>query len=127
MVLMGLYVAPARRGFDYSDSAKVQKQFEKIKNKVEQLKDHPALLGWAIGNELNLRTDDLSAFKAVNDISKMIHEIDGNHPTTTTLAGISKRDIDYIKKHLQRHRFYQCSVIWFHYSSAKVYGKIRVG
>jgi hypothetical protein len=93
---------------------KCRSSSKKIKNKVEQLKDHPALLGWAIGNELNLRTDDLSAFKAVNDISKMIHEIDGNHPTTTTLAGISKRDIDYIKKH--------CNDIDF--ISVQLYGSI---
>jgi hypothetical protein len=29
----------------------------------------------------------------------MIHELDGNHPTTFTLAGIGKREVDYIKEH----------------------------
>jgi hypothetical protein len=66
---------------------------------VERLKDHPALLGWAIGNELNLEASNLKVYDAVNEISKMIHEIDPNHPTTTTMAGIGKREVDYIKVH----------------------------
>jgi len=98
-VLMGLSVARERHGFDYNDSLKVKAQFDRIKQEVEQLKYHPALLGWAIGNELNLGTKNLKVYNAVNDISKMIHEIDPNHITTTTLAGIGKREVDYIKIH----------------------------
>ncbi len=97
MVLMGLEVARERHGFDYNDSIKVQKQYDYIKGEVERLKNHPALLGWAIGNELNLGAKNLKVYDAVNDISKMIHEIDPNHVTTTTLAGIGKRETDYIK------------------------------
>lgn len=99
MVLMGLDVARERHGFDYNDSVQVKKQFDILKEEVLQLKDHPALLGWAIGNELNLRASNLKVYDAVNDISKMIHKVDGNHPTTTTMAGIGKREVDYIKQH----------------------------
>lgn len=53
---------------------------------------------WAIGNELNLRAKNPKVWDAVNDISKMIHEIDPNHLTTTPLAGISQQEIDYIKE-----------------------------
>ena len=56
------------------------------------------MLIWAIGNELNLRATNPKVWDAVNDISKMIHEIDPNHLTTTTLAGISKQEVDYIKE-----------------------------
>jgi hypothetical protein len=99
MVLMGLDVARERHGFDYNDTAAVSKQFDFLKGEVERLKDHPALLGWAIGNELNLGAENLKVYDAVNDISLMIHEIDPNHPTTTTMAGIGKREVDYIKEH----------------------------
>jgi hypothetical protein len=99
MVLMGLEVGRERHGFSYDDTALVKKQFEYLKGEVIRLKDHPALLGWAIGNELNLGAKELNAYDAVNDISKMIHTIDPNHPTTTTLAGIGKREVDYIKEH----------------------------
>lgn len=35
----------------------------------------------------------------MNDISKMIHQVDPNHPTTTSLAGISKELVSQIKQH----------------------------
>ena len=97
-VTMGIEVARERHGFDYSDEQAVANQLERIKQEVIPLKDHRALLIWAIGNELNLRYTNYKVWDAVNDISKMIHQIDPNHPTTTTLAGISKREIDLIKK-----------------------------
>jgi hypothetical protein len=98
MVLMGLDVARERHGFDYNNVEEVRKQFEYLKGEVERLKDHPALLGWAIGNELNLEADNMKVYDAVNDISLMIHEVDPYHPTTTTMAGIGKREVDYIKE-----------------------------
>ena len=98
MVTMGIEVARERHGFDYSDEVAVKKQKERIKKEVLELKDHPALLIWAIGNELNLRAKNPKVWDAVNDISKMIHEIDTNHLTTTTLAGISQKEIDFIKQ-----------------------------
>jgi hypothetical protein len=96
MVMMGLEVARERHGFDYSDSAQVAKQLESIKKDVIALKDHPALLGWGIGNELNLRATNYKVWDAVQDIAAMIHAVDPNHPTTTMLAGIGKGDVDYI-------------------------------
>jgi hypothetical protein len=99
LVLMGLDVARERHGFDYNDTTAIRKQFEFLKGEVERLKDHPALLGWAIGNELNLEASNLKVYDAVNEISRMIHKIDPNHPTTTTMAGIGKREVDYIKVH----------------------------
>lgn len=98
MVTMGIDVARERHGFDYNDANAVKEQFERIKKEVLVLKDHPALLIWAIGNELNLRATNPKVWDAVNDISKMIHEVDTNHLTTTTLAGISQREIDLIKE-----------------------------
>ncbi len=98
MVTMGIEVARERHGFDYNDETAVQEQLELIKKEVLELKDHPALLIWAIGNELNLHYTNPKVWNAVNEISKMIHRVDPNHLTTTTLAGISKKDIDLIKE-----------------------------
>ena len=96
-VLMGLRVTPERHGFNYNDSAAVKNQFELMKKEVLRLKHYPALLAWAIGNELNLDYKNPKVWNAVNDIAVMIHEIDPNHPVTTVLAGINKREVDYIK------------------------------
>lgn len=96
-VLLGLGVVPERHGFNYDDAAAVKKQFERVKADVLKFKDHPALLVWGIGNELNLSYKNPKVWDAVNDIARMIHKEDPNHPASTVLAGINKREIDYIK------------------------------
>ncbi|MBC7903910.1 MAG: DUF4434 domain-containing protein, partial [Gemmatimonadaceae bacterium] len=96
-VLLGLDVARERHGFNYDDTAAVSKQLEKVKAEVMKYKDHPALLAWGIGNELNLQYKNTKVWDAVNDISKMIHAADPNHPTTTVLAGANKTVIDLLK------------------------------
>jgi len=98
MVLMGIEVARERHGFDYDDTIAVKEQFERIKAEVLALKDHPALLMWGIGNELNLRYTNPKVWDAVNEISEMIHKVDTNHLTTTSLSGISKQEVDYINE-----------------------------
>ena len=97
-VTMGIEVARERHGFDYNDEAAVAEQFERIKKEILLYKDHPALIIWAIGNELNLRATNPKVWNAVNQISEYIHEVDPNHLTTTTLAGISKELVDDIKE-----------------------------
>lgn len=84
-------------GFDYNDEAAVAEQFERAREEVLLYKDHPALLTWIIGNELNYDYTNPLVFDAINDISKMIHELDPNHPTTTTLAGYSPEIMETIR------------------------------
>lgn len=98
MVMMGLNIARERHGFDYNDEEAVKKQFEEVKQKVLEMKDHPALLGWGIGNELNLRSTNFKVWDAIEEIAAFIHEVDGNHPTTTMLAGIGREEVEYISE-----------------------------
>ena len=96
MVCMGLDVARERHGFDYSDKQAVAQQLAAIEQDILALKDHPALLMWGIGNELNLRHSNPKVWNAVDDISKMIHRLDPNHPTTTMLAGAESEVIKLV-------------------------------
>jgi hypothetical protein len=96
-VVMGLEVGRERHGFDYNDPNAVAKQLTELRAEVLKYKDHPALLAWIIGNELNLHSTNPKVWDAVNDISKMIHAVDPNHPTMTALAGISPELIQLIK------------------------------
>jgi hypothetical protein len=86
-VSLCLNIARERHGFDYNDPEVVKKQFEQAKDAVQMYKDHPALLSWIIGNELNYDYRNPRVYDAVNDIALMIHDIDPYHPTTTTIAG----------------------------------------
>lgn len=97
-VLMGLDVARERHGFNYDDTAAVKKQLEKLRGEVLKYRNHPALLAWGIGNELNLQYKNPKVWDALNDISKMIHELDPNHPACTVLAGVNKELVNYIKQ-----------------------------
>ncbi|HMH23967.1 MAG TPA: glycoside hydrolase family 2 TIM barrel-domain containing protein [Puia sp.] len=96
-VLVGLEVTSERHGFKYDDSAAVKRQLDRIREEVLKYKDHPALLAWGIGNELNLQYSNPKVWDAVNEISRMIHQVDPNHPTTTVLAGVNKGLVDNIK------------------------------
>ena len=96
MVCMGLDVARERHGFDYDDAQMVAQQKALIEEDVQNLKDHPALLMWGIGNELNLRHKNPKVWNAVNELSKMIHREDPNHPTTTMLAGAEPEVISLV-------------------------------
>ena len=96
MVCMGIEVERERHGFDYDDEVAVAKQKAEIMKDILDLKDHPALLMWGIGNELNLRHENPKVWDAVNDLSKMIHKIDPNHPTTTMLAGAEPDEIKLV-------------------------------
>ncbi|MDD9889682.1 MAG: hypothetical protein OXU66_10810 [Gammaproteobacteria bacterium] len=89
-VALCLPMQPERHGFDYSDPEAVAEQLSLMREEVLKYKDHPALLAWIIGNELNFDYSNSAVYDAVNDVSKMIHELDPNHPTTTTVAGIGE-------------------------------------
>lgn len=96
-VMMGIWVGLERHGFDYNDEAAVAEQLENIRQDVLALKDHPALMIWGIGNELNHHSENPKVWDAVNDISKMIHEVDPNHLTTTSLAGMDRETVELVQ------------------------------
>lgn len=95
-VMMGLWVQHERHGFDYNNEEAVKKQLAKFTKIVKKLKDHPALLLWGVGNEVDLKYSNTKVWYAINDIAKMIHEVDPNHPTTTVTAGLDEKEVKLI-------------------------------
>ena len=86
--------------FDYSDEKAVREQFEQMRKRVVQLKDHPAVLMWGIGNELSVGYTNKKVWDAVNDVARMIHEVDPNHPALTVIGdgSINSGDIKEIRQ-----------------------------
>ncbi len=89
-VTVGIWLGHTRHGFDYHDAEQVAGQFERARQTVLRYKDHPAVLLWGIGNEMEgfEGGDDPAIWKAVNDIAAMIKELDPHHPTMTVTAEI---------------------------------------
>jgi hypothetical protein len=88
--LVNLPANAERYGMDYNDTAAVRKQTEEIISIVKKTKDHPAVLMWAIGNELDfvppLNPFNPRVWDAVNQAAKAIHAVDPNHPVMTVIG-----------------------------------------
>ena len=98
-VCLGLWVGHERHGFDYNDEYAIKAQIESFKNEILKYKDHPALLMWAVGNEVDLFYKNFRVWQAVGDIAKMIKEIDPNHPIMTVTAGIDPAEVYMIQQY----------------------------
>ncbi len=97
-VMLGISLGHERHGFDYSDKKAVAEQFERVKDEVLTYKDHPALLAWGIGNEVDLFYTNKDVWNAVQDIAEFIQTVDTYHPVTTVTAGIDKEKLSLIQE-----------------------------
>jgi len=85
-VMAGLWAIPGRQGMDYTDEKAVAAQKERIHEIVVAYRDHPALLMWNIGNEMDLFYEKDELYHAINELAVMIHEIDPDHPVTLSVG-----------------------------------------
>lgn len=107
MIAVGLDIEKELHGFDYNDEDAVKEQIERLKKEVLEFKDHPNVLCWVAGNEMNLLFNEEGGLKLVNpktytalaELVDFIHEVDPNHPVTTTFAGVMKTHIDLALTH----------------------------
>ena len=90
MALVGLPFKAERNGFDYNDETAVEKQQEEVLALVKQFKNNPAILFWAIGNELDFippnKTCNPKVWDAVNSMALAIKAIDSIHPVMTVIG-----------------------------------------
>jgi hypothetical protein len=97
-VMLGFWLQHERHGFDYSDTTKVGRQYRHFCQAIMKFKDHPALLMWGIGNELDLNYTNPACWDAVQDLARYAHRVDPNHPTATVTAGLDSMDVQWILK-----------------------------
>lgn len=97
-VSLGLPVAAERFGFDYDDPESTAEQRQRVADAVTTYRDHPALLAWIIGNELDMNFTNPRVYDEVNELSRMIHELDPNHPTTTAITAMDKKIVELVRE-----------------------------
>lgn len=100
-VTIGIWLGHKEHGFSYDDSNAVAKQLETAKAAIDRYKNHPALLMWGIGNEMEGYevTTNPNMWKAVQDIAAYAHKADPNHPTMTVVAEIGGSKVPDINKY----------------------------
>ncbi|MEL6545495.1 MAG: glycoside hydrolase family 2 TIM barrel-domain containing protein, partial [Myxococcota bacterium] len=89
-VVVGIWLGHERHGFDYQNVDRVAEQYERARRLILKYKDHPAVLMWGIGNEMEgfEAGDNAAIWSAVNNIAELAHRIDPDHPTLTVTAEI---------------------------------------
>ena len=86
-VILGFWLEHPRRGFDYNNPAHVEPQMARLRDFVLAHKDHPALLMWGIGNEVESElTDDSQVWPAIEEAARLVKSLDPDHPTLAVLA-----------------------------------------
>ncbi len=101
-VSVGLWVQHERHGFSYDDPAAVQKQRDDIRAAVRKYKNHPAILVWGLGNEMEGPTSDGSdprIWKELEQLARIIKEEDSNHPVMTVIASAGTEKVRGIQRY----------------------------
>lgn len=99
-VTVGIWLGHERHGFDYDDPAQLAKQLDDAREMVLKYRDHPALLLWGVGNEMEGFDDggNPAIWKAVNDVAAMVKELDPNHPTMTVTTFVHGERIEFLHR-----------------------------
>ena len=89
-VVMGLWLEHPRHGFRYEDAQAVRRQEQAVLDFVTRHRKHPALLAWAIGNEIETGVaDPLPLWREVDRLAAAIKRLDPGHPSLMVVADTS--------------------------------------
>lgn len=89
-VMANLPVRGERNQLNWDDEKQVGEQREKVLTIVRELKDHPALLFWSVGNELDHipgnKPYNPRIWTRLNELAIAIKQIDSQHPVMTVVG-----------------------------------------
>ncbi len=99
-VAVGIWLEHERlKKLDYSNAEQVEAQAQQVLGHVRDLKNHPAVLVWGIGNEMEGDGSNVAIWKHIEDVARRVKEIDPNHPTMTVIAEMGETKIQSIHEH----------------------------
>ncbi len=84
-VMLGIWLS--HKPLDYLDEDYKSRKIQEVQRLLDNHKNHPALLMWSLGNEINLQgADTPAAWQFVHELSYMIKSQDPHHPVITVIA-----------------------------------------
>ena len=89
MVVPGIWIQHERHGFDYADPDMIKKQRDAVLAAVRRYKNHPAVLAWGLGNEMEGPTSPTGSpavFKELENLAQLVKAEDPNHPVMSIIA-----------------------------------------
>ena len=96
-VMLGFWLGHHNHGFSYLDKAALEKTEREVLETVAKIKDHPALLCYALGNEMELgEPNPKEMWQFINRLAKNVKAADPNHPVGTVVADMWKDKADAI-------------------------------
>ena len=98
-VCFGIWIGQERQGFDYSNKHALASQLKMVRETVRKYKDHPSILIWGVGNEMDLDYTNFEVWKHMEEVCKVVKEEDPNHPTMLVTAGLDVAEVKLIKEH----------------------------
>lgn len=101
-VCAGIWLEHERHGFQYYDQKFLNQQRDKVRAAVRKYRDHPALLVWGLGNEMEIsagKPEAVRVWKEVEILAQIIKEEDPHHPVMTAIAGADEKKIREIQKY----------------------------
>lgn len=113
-VMVGIWLEHEIEGFNYQDPEQVENQKKRVEALVNKYKDHPALLCWALGNEvIEYSENPILITRTIDQLVQVIHQLDVNHPVTTVCIGM--KTVNLIAKEAKHLDFV----------SLNAFGKVR--
>lgn len=98
-VSAGIWLEPECSWFSYSNPQHCDKQAERVRKEVLAHKNHPALLAWGIGNEVEGDGSNAAFWRQLGHLARLVKELDPHHPTFTALAGINQAKVEGLNQH----------------------------
>lgn len=88
-VSAGIWLEPECSWFSYHKPQDCAKQAERVKQQVLQFREHPALLAWGLGNEMEGDGNNTPYWQQLDQLAMLVKSLDAAHPTFTAIAGLN--------------------------------------
>lgn len=99
-VSVGIWLEYECSWFSYHKPEDIAKQTERVRNSIMQHREHPAVLAWGLGNEIEgSKSTDPALWQQLDRLALMIRELDPHHPTYTSIAGFAAFKLEAFDKH----------------------------